>query len=148
MAKEHAPSIERTRPCVLAAIATVLLIILSHPARAEARHLAYSPAHADVIVVRVLKRVGHVPATWYGPGFWGNHTACGGTLRAGTWGIAHRTLPCGQLVRLSFGRRHVVVPVMDRGPYSGATIDLTQRTADYLQFRRIGVGTIAMSIVR
>ena len=34
-------------------------------------------------------------ATWYGPGLYGNRTACGQTLRRSTLGVAHRTLPCG-----------------------------------------------------
>src|SRR5262245_38422346 len=38
-------------------------------------------------------------ATWYGPGLYGNGTACGQTLWPGTIGVAHRTLPCGTTVK-------------------------------------------------
>ena len=34
-------------------------------------------------------------ASWYGPGLYGGHLACGGTLYAGGLGVAHKTLPCG-----------------------------------------------------
>lgn len=70
-------------------------------------------------------------ATWYGPGFWGNATACGIPLTADLQGVAHRTLPCGTLVAVSYAGRSVVVPVVDRGPYGvpGAEWDLTQATA-------------------
>jgi peptidoglycan hydrolase-like protein with peptidoglycan-binding domain len=34
-------------------------------------------------------------ASYYGPGLWGNRMACGGVLRHGVRGVAHRSLPCG-----------------------------------------------------
>ena len=84
-------------------------------------------------------------ATWYGPGFFGNGTACGQTLTQDTWGIAHRTLPCGTLVTLSHKGRRVTVRVIDRGPYSGATVDLTSRTKSYLRFKS---GRVRMTEVK
>ncbi|MGH2754791.1 MAG: septal ring lytic transglycosylase RlpA family protein [Actinomycetota bacterium] len=74
------------------------------------------------------------PATWYGPGFYGNRTACGQTLTTGTLGVAHRTLPCGTSVSLLYRGRTVTVRVIDRGPYSSADWDLTRRTAERLRF--------------
>lgn len=70
--------------------------------------------------------------TWYGPGLYGNLTACGKTLTPKIRGVAHRTLPCG--TRLSFrkGDRLVRVRVIDRGPFSAALFDLTARTAQDL----------------
>jgi rare lipoprotein A len=80
-------------------------------------------------------------ASWYGPGLYGNRLACGGTLGAGTLGVAHKTLPCGTKVTLKRGRRTVRVPVVDRGPFvGGREYDLTARTAQRLGFR--GHGTI------
>ena len=60
-------------------------------------------------------------ATWYGPGLYGNHTACGQTLRPGTIGVAHRTLPCGTTVKFAYHGHTVVTRVIDRGPYTTAT---------------------------
>jgi rare lipoprotein A (peptidoglycan hydrolase) len=70
-------------------------------------------------------------ATWYGPGLWGNQTACGQTLTPDMVGVAHRSLPCGTLVTLTYQGRTIVVPVIDRGPYGvpGAQYDLTQAAA-------------------
>jgi hypothetical protein len=70
-------------------------------------------------------------ATWYGPGLWGNQTACGQTLTPDLVGVAHRSLPCGTLVTLAYQGRTIVVPVIDRGPYGvpGAQYDLTQAAA-------------------
>jgi peptidoglycan hydrolase-like protein with peptidoglycan-binding domain len=74
-------------------------------------------------------------ATWYGPGFFGNQTACGQTLTTRTRGVAHRTLPCGSKVVLRYNGRFVRTTVIDRGPYAnGAKWDLTQATAQALRF--------------
>ena len=74
-------------------------------------------------------------ATWYGPGFFGNTTACGQKLTRTTFGVAHRTLPCGSKVVIGYGGRFVRTTVIDRGPYAnGAKWDLTQATAQALRF--------------
>ena len=73
--------------------------------------------------------------SWYGPGFYGNGTACGEKLTKTLMGVAHRTLPCGTLVtfRNPANGRTVTVPVVDRGPYvSGRTWDMTKGMCDYL----------------
>src|SRR3954465_9503124 len=69
-------------------------------------------------------------ATWFGPGFYGNKTACGQTLTPAVVGVANRTLPCGTLIRVSYRGHAVTVPVLDRGPYAhGADWDLTAGAA-------------------
>lgn len=74
-------------------------------------------------------------ATWYGPGFWGETTACGRTLRHRTMGVAHRRLPCGTKVVVGYHGRFVRTHVIDRGPYAnGADWDLTEKTARRLNF--------------
>jgi rare lipoprotein A len=78
-------------------------------------------------------------ASWYGPGLYGNRLACGGRLRHGRLGVAHRTLPCGSKVTLRHRRRTVRVRVIDRGPYvAGREYDLTAATARRLRFRGHG----------
>jgi rare lipoprotein A len=73
-------------------------------------------------------------ATWFGPGFYGQTTACGQTLTPAVVGVANRTLPCGTLVKVSYRGRRVIVPVIDRGPYgnNGADWDLTTEAAHAL----------------
>lgn len=74
-----------------------------------------------------------VKATWYGPGLYGNHLACGGRLTHRTLGVAHKRLPCGTKVALRYKGHTVVVPVIDRGPYArGVDYDLTEATAHQL----------------
>lgn len=85
-------------------------------------------------------------ATWYGPGFYGRKTACGDRLTKSTLGIAHKELPCGTQVAITYKGRTVDVPVIDRGPYAnGADIDLTSATADQLGARstlRVGMAVL------
>jgi Putative peptidoglycan binding domain/Lytic transglycolase len=69
-------------------------------------------------------------ATWYGPGLYGNRTACGAKLRRSTLGVAHKTLPCGTPVTFYRGGRFVTVKVIDRGPFRrGVQWDLTAAAA-------------------
>lgn len=69
-------------------------------------------------------------ATWYGPGLYGNRMACGKKLTRSTWGVAHKTLPCGKKVAIAHGGRIVIAPVVDRGPFvKGIAYDLTEKTA-------------------
>jgi hypothetical protein len=78
-------------------------------------------------------------ASWYGPGLYGGHLACGGTLTAGTLGVAHKSLPCGTKVTLHYRGHTVRVPVVDRGPYVvGREFDLTAATKQKLGFGSTG----------
>lgn len=73
-------------------------------------------------------------ATWYGPGLYGNGLACGGKLTKSTWGVAHKTLPCGSKVAIAYAGRIVIAPVVDRGPFTkGVAYDLTAKTARALR---------------
>ena len=90
-----------------------------------------------------LKRVyvyrpGH--ASWYGPGLYGNGTACGGALTAGRVGVAHKYLPCGTRVTFRYRGRSVTAPVIDRGPFAaGRDWDLTAAAKQKLGFGDVGV---------
>ncbi len=86
-------------------------------------------------------------ATWYGPGLWGNRTACGMPLLPTTLGVAHKRLPCGTQVTFTYGTRIVPATVIDRGPFRrGYAWDLTKRLAKRLGFLPVGSGPIRASI--
>jgi hypothetical protein len=78
-----------------------------------------------------------VIASWYGPGFFENRLPCWPWLKANglpiqflpdTWGVAHKTLPCGTMLILTHGPNTIEVPVVDRGPYiAGRELDLSPR---------------------
>ena len=78
-------------------------------------------------------------ASWYGPGLYGGRLGCGGTLNAGTVGVAHKSLPCGAKLTLRHRGRIARVRVIDRGPYvGGREYDLTEATARRLKFKGHG----------
>ena len=78
-------------------------------------------------------------SSWYGPGFWGNRTACGRTLKRKTIGVAHRKLPCGTKVVFNKHGRWLRTKVIDRGPYvRGRKWDLTQKAARALGMEYTG----------
>lgn len=101
------------------------------PLRAWFKGDAYSIGNKRPDALRVYRSD---LATWYGPGFYGNRTACGKTLGYDTLGVAHRTLPCGTKVAIMYGGRSVLVTVIDRGPYARSNWDLTRATAERLRF--------------
>lgn len=111
-------------------------------ARASSTTNAATAPIAKVTVYRAAM------ATFYGPGFFGQQTACGQTLVPDMHGVAHKTLPCGTLVAVTYADREIVVPVIDRGPFNGNyEWDLTQATADALGFTGIGAGEIGIARV-
>jgi rare lipoprotein A len=86
-------------------------------------------------------------ASWYGPGFFGNRTACGQRYSSSLHGIAHKTLPCGTKVSIRYNGRVQETRVNDRGPYiAGREVDLAAATARALGFN--GVGRIQIATTR
>lgn len=84
------------------------------------------PARADSVARNYWRFDGDI--SWYGPGLYGNGTACGFKMTKGLVGVAHRSLPCGTMVtfRNPSNGKSVTVPVIDRGPYvDGRTWDLS-----------------------
>lgn len=88
-----------------------------------------------------------VLASWYGPGLYGNRTACGEKLTRYIVGVADRTLPCGTAVTLRYDGQTLTLPVIDRGPYANsATLDLTGAAAQELGITQtVDVGMLALN---
>jgi rare lipoprotein A len=81
-----------------------------------------------------------VLASWYGLGFQGEPTASGEPYNAYGYTAAHKTLPLGAELVVSYGGRSVRVTVNDRGPYvAGRELDLSMGAAEYLGLKRVGV---------
>ena len=86
-------------------------------------------------------------ASWYGPGLYGNDTACGNKFSRKLVGVAHKTLPCGTKVVLKYKNRFIRTEVVDRGPYiEGRRWDLTYAAQQKLRIP--GIATIRSAIVR
>ncbi len=70
---------------------------------------------------------GIITASAYGPGLFGNQMANGDVLTPETIGVAHKSLPFGTPVAITFPNGNVVnATVTDRGPYEdGREFDIT-----------------------
>ena len=135
---------------------TVLLVLLTATAGTVAVPLSANASTGGTAGVpgtapaapRVGVR-GTAIATWFGPGFYGQTTACGQTLTPVLVGVANRRLACGTLVSVSYRRHRLTLPVIDRGPYAnGADWDLTAEAAralgieDTVRIRARVVGSV------
>jgi rare lipoprotein A (peptidoglycan hydrolase) len=73
-------------------------------------------------------------ATYYGGSdrLCGRRTASGAVFNCSALTAAHRTLPFGTVLTVQSGGRSVQVTVTDRGPFSGAFLDLSPAAASAL----------------
>jgi rare lipoprotein A (peptidoglycan hydrolase) len=86
-------------------------------------------------------------ASWYGPGLYGNKTACGVVLRPTTIGVANKTLPCGTAVKFVYQGHALITQVIDRGPYvKGRAWDLTAAASEALEFDGAGLLRYAVAL--
>lgn len=82
-------------------------------------------------------------ASWYGPGFEGATTASGEPFDPNDYTAAHRTLPFGTKLIVTYNGRSVVVRVNDRGPYvAGRDLDLSQAAAEQIGLTAVGEATV------
>ena len=78
-------------------------------------------------------------ASWYGPGFEGNHTASGQIFDSSLYTAASKELPLGSWLHVSHEGRGVVVLVNDRGPYvEGRILDLSHAAAQAIGITGLG----------
>lgn len=103
-----------------------------------------SPEYAGIAFATPMRYGG---ASWYGPGLWGRHTACGQTLRPTTIGVAHKSLPCGTVVKFVYHGHVLITRVIDRGPYvTGRSWDLTAAASRVLGFESVGAGRLRYAV--
>lgn len=85
-------------------------------------------------------------SSWYGPGFHGRRTSSGEVFNENDFTCAHRTLPFGTFLAVSYKDRKIIVKVNDRGPFiPGRDLDLSKRAAQALGFS--GVVKVYFEIV-
>lgn len=88
-------------------------------------------------------------ASWYGPGFHENKTASGEIFDMYKMTAAHKTLPFGTRVRVTYKEKSVVVRINDRGPYvKGRDIDLSYAAAKELGILEEGVVKVKLKILK
>jgi rare lipoprotein A len=138
----------KTQPWIALLLLVAALAVSAAPAQATtggASTVAASEAQrGSEIAFAPMQWAG---ATWYGPGLYGRHTACGQLLGPHTVGVAHRSLPCGTTVKFVYHGHSVVTQVIDRGPFSyGNSWDLTLATARALHFDKVGADQVGYAI--
>ena len=87
-------------------------------------------------------------ASWYGPTFYGKHTANGEMYDGNQLTAAHKTLPMPVNVRVTNldNGKSLVVRVNDRGPYArGRIIDLSKRAAELLDVVQTGTARVRVT---
>ena len=93
-----------------------------------------------------LAKTSNAVASWYGPGFHGRRTASGERFNQHAMTAAHRTLPFGTRVKVTYKGRSVVVRINDRGPFiRGRSLDLSKGAAR--QIGCAGVCRVSMTVV-
>ena len=139
--RAHASSERARRRLLRLSLVTVSLSLALAPLAAHAQiggvgvPAAEDAASGGIVFSSPMRSAG---ATWYGPGLYGNGTACGQTLRPATIGVAHRTLPCGTRVKFSYHGHTLITQVIDRGPYTaGNDFDLTNGARLALDFEGV-----------
>lgn len=89
-------------------------------------------------------------ASWYGSDFHGRLTANGEIFDRETIAAAHATMPLPSYARVTNRRngRSLIVRVNDRGPYhAGRLIDVSERAAEALDFKRAGTTEVRVDYV-
>jgi rare lipoprotein A (peptidoglycan hydrolase) len=131
---------------VLAITATALSAAPAQAATGGASSIAPGGAEvaAENLAFTPMRSAG---ATWYGPGLYGRHTACGEDLRPDTIGVANKTLPCGTTVKFAYHGHTLITQVIDRGPYTrGNSWDLTNGARLALGFNGAGQVQYAVAL--
>jgi rare lipoprotein A len=81
-------------------------------------------------------------ASWYGQES-GNRTANGEPFDGSGLTAAHRSLPFGTRLRVTYQGRSVIVRINDRGPYiKGRALDLSRAAAARIGLVRAGVARV------
>jgi rare lipoprotein A len=100
-------------------------------------------ALACLVLARSVPCAHAETASWYGSG---RRTANGERFAPDGLTAAHRTLPFGTWVRVTYGARSVVVRINDRGPFiAGRAIDLSRGAARAIGLS--GVGRVHLAIL-
>lgn len=85
---------------------------------------------------------GPMVASWYGSES-GNRTANGEPFNGTSLTAAHRSLPFGTKLRVTYRGKSVVVRINDRGPYiKGRDLDLSRAAAARIGLTRAGVDKV------
>jgi rare lipoprotein A len=107
-------------------------------------------AAAALMVGAGLREAGAEPvvSSWYGPGFEGALTASGEPFDPNGHTAAHKTLPFGTKLLVTYEGRQVIVEVTDRGPFvEGRDLDLSQAAAEHIGLTGAGYDVVDVQVL-
>lgn len=103
---------------------------------------AFAAAHAKEAKAEPLV------SSWYGSELEGSPTASGEPYRPDGRTAAHRSLPLGTELLVSYGGRQTVVRVNDRGPYvAGRDLDLSRGAAQEIGLTSAGADAVDIQVL-
>ncbi len=89
-----------------------------------------------------------VVSSWYGSELEGSPTATGEPFRPDGRTAAHRSLPLGTELLVSYGGRQTVVRVNDRGPHvAGRDLDLSRGAANEIGLTAAGADAVDIQVL-
>jgi rare lipoprotein A (peptidoglycan hydrolase) len=136
---------------MLCKIAVVSLLSLGSPAHARGDHNYPTAAVRDApaFVSQAMKAATKVIASFYGHAERLNrYTSTGEVFDPMAMTCAHRTLPFGTKLQVTYGDQTVAVRVNDRGPaaWTGRSLDLSYGAALKLGMVPHGAGPVVIAI--
>jgi len=158
--KWTARCIARSRTALAVFAATLLVGVTAADPSAEARHHSHRARHAvnmsgpsllsDSASAAPSSASGRVfsgIASFYGNES-GRRTASGQRFDQNELSCAHRSLPFGTELRVTYGGRSVVVTVNDRGPFIlGRVLDLSTAAARAVGLTSAGMGRVTAEVI-
>lgn len=136
---------------MLRKIAVVSFLALGTPAHAQGGRNTHAGTVGDAMpfLTRAMKSATNGIASFYGHGERLNrHTSSGEPFDPMALTCAHRSLPFGTKLQVTYGDKTVVVRVNDRGPaaWTGRSLDLSYGAALQLGLISRGAGTVRIAI--
>ena len=117
---------------------------------AYADRAGYKPVNMNFVEQKIEKPSSTIRASYYGvhDGS-GHHTASGQPFNANGLSAAHRTLPFGTKLEVTFRGHSIIVVINDRGPasYTGRSLDLSYGAARELGIIPYGVANVNIRVI-
>jgi rare lipoprotein A len=116
-----------SRPAFVVSLAALLIGVQQIPV-ASAQEFTRGGATTETLVKLPIFESGIASTYGSGDGFEGERTACGQIFRTAVIQVAHKSLPCGTVIRVedTDTGKSIQAEVTDRGPYvTGRIVDLS-----------------------
>lgn len=131
-----------------ALVAATLLVLPRLVENPERVRDAAAVRHSDVAGAPENADVKTMVASYYASVLEGEPTASGETYQPERYTAAHKTLPLGTEVRVSYGGEAVEVVVNDRGPFvEGRDIDLSLAAAREIGLTAPGTAPVRVTVL-